>query len=121
MALEHNCAVDKTLVNALVTLTNKQLLALLQEVFRRRDYKLPHTEVEVRRWFVVEQSGLINSSSGYLEPNSLLDPEYLALPVSPTTEDEFFQGGICDACGLILTCTDKMAMCPFCGSVVQCT
>jgi hypothetical protein len=113
---------DHDYVEALAALPSARLLALLQEVFRQRDYKVTHTDWEVRRWFVVEQSGILDPSTGYLQPDSRLDPEYLALSLAVSTDEtEFLQNGICDSCGLEVTCTEKLAVCPFCGATVECT
>lgn len=113
---------DSDYVEILAALPSNHLLALLQEVFRLRDYKLAHTEFEVRRWFVVEHSGILDPNTGYLKAECLLDSEYLALPLTVfTNETEFLQNGICIECGLDLTCSEKLALCPFCGTVTECT
>ena len=111
------------LIVILSKLENLELLEILSEVFEKRTYSFSDSYEDVRRWLIVEHMGALDVKSGRLFPESKEDDVlHVALPINPCYENQdFYESGKCDACGLWVTCTHKLARCPFCYSTVGCT
>lgn len=116
---------NEAIIHYLIQLKEAELLALLMHVFHLRGNQTINENWR-HNWMIVKHyDELRKGSTTYFVPESL-DGDYpgpaLGLPASGNyDEDGFYQSGGCPECGLWVACTEKLAICPYCGSQVPCT
>lgn len=114
---------ENKVLQQLSNCTTREVIEILDEVFSRRMAFSEHIKKH-SRWFVVSYSGSISPDKGgfIVDPEDPVEVEYLAQPLTTLYENEsYFEQGVCNNCGLIITCTHKYAKCPYCFSCVGCS